>query len=1049
MIYNLQNIIPLGVLDYGIYPNKDRRPIIYLYYRPNGDLMMYRTKDEIEVNLTNNSSYDTNILFRVTDKDSIFDNDITCFESRPIDVDKATYKFEYVKDKSGYIYILVPAIYNTHSIFINNKDATDLFSFEGVYEHVIEHIRDKEYRYYYVYRTTNKRDITDDLTVTLLINRITENEVSLIVKHINDFNDPHHTIDKILSMNLFSAINWQELPGNPTVINLDIIRGTEEQINNVPLRDKQFLFDTTNRIFYVDSATERIPYGNYKEIDTTGFIRSSQITRIEFVDSGYVPQQDDFILYLEIPGYPTITVDIHNLSIPNTGGTYTVNVSSNTFWTVFGGVYNTSSGNYELYWSSKKSTILIKPSKTPIQKGSFYYIEGDCRMDIVIDKNDTTNSYSNVISFITEDYGVKANVDLTQEAGEEPDYPTITVDIHNLSIPNTGGTYTVNVSSNTFWTVFGGVYNTSSGNYELYWSSKKSTILIKPSKTPIQKGSFYYIEGDCRMDIVIDKNDTTNSYSNVISFITEDYGVKANVDLTQKAGEKPEPEYYLYINLTTIDVTDSAKSIVVSTNTSFEIVDSYKEGDYYYINWGSSNTDRIRLYPSKPVLEGSMTFTIDSNPNTEENDRSKTIKFRTIVGNSTYRTLKVNQYYEAPALYLNVQPKSLNYTSDGSTQSVNVSSNTDWTILNSIFESPNKFIINQTSTGNKITIISNVNPVNSEGKYYINGDAKLQVTVPATENNSDTVTNVEIKSKDNTLTDNFGINQSGKTIEYYIKATPNNIELTDTNNRTITISSNASWKISDIYNFVKQDDGTYKYDLGTVEGASLIITPSKEDLSGDMTLQIKSTVKSSVFNSVTLDLTFELINDSSKKAGVDVTFNMEDEPEPPMLDGIDYMQIEGNGIEHPIFRVAGETIEYYIKATPNNIELTDTNNRTITISSNASWKISDIYNFVKQDDGTYKYDLGTVEGASLIITPSKEDLSGDMTLQIKSTVKSSVFNSVTLDLTFELINDSSKKAGVDVTFNMEDEPEPPMLDGIDYMQIEGNGIEHPIFRVAG
>ena len=935
MIYNLQNIIPLGVLDYGIYPNKDRRPIIYLYYRPNGDLMMYRTKDEIEVNLTNNSSYDTNILFRVTDKDSIFDNDITCFESRPIDVDKATYKFEYVKDKSGYIYILVPAIYNTHSIFINNEDATDLFSFEGVYEHVIEHIRDKEYRYYYVYRTTNKRDITDDLTVTLLINRITENEVSLIVKHINDFNDPHHTIDKILSMNLFSAINWQELPGNPTVINLDIIRGTEEQINNVPLRDKQFLFDTTNRIFYVDSATERIPYGNYKEIDTTGFIRSSQITRIEFVDSGYVPQQDDFILYLEIPGYPTITVDIHNLSIPNTGGTYTVNVSSNTFWTVFGGVYNTSSGNYELYWSSKKSTILIKPSKTPIQKGSYYYIEGDCHMDIVIDKNDTTNSYSNVISFITEDYGVKANVDLTQEAGEEP-----------------------------------------------------------------------------------------------------------------------EPEYYLYINLTTIDVTDSAKSIVVSTNTSFEIVDSYKEEDYYYINWGSSNTDRIRLYPSKPVLEGSMTFTIDSNPNTEENDRSKTIRFRTIVDDSIYRTLKVNQYYEAPTLYLNVQPKSLNYTSDGSTQSVNVSSNTDWTILNSIFESPNKFTINQTSTGNKITIISNVNPVNSEGKYYINGDAKLQVTVPATENNSDTVTNVEIKSKDNTLTDNFSINQSGKTIEYYIRATPTDIELTDTNNRTITISSNASWKISDIYDFVKQDDGTYKYDLDAVEGvegASLIITPSKEDLSGNMTLQIKSTVKSSGLNATSLDLTFELINDSSKKAVVNVSFNMEDEPEPPMLDGIDYMQIEGDGIEHPIFRVAGKTIEYYIRATPTDIELTDTNNRTITISSNASWKISDIYDFVKQDDGTYKYDLDAVEGvegASLIITPSKEDLSGNMTLQIKSTVKSSGLNATSLDLTFELINDSSKKAVVNVSFNMEDEPEPPMLDGIDYMQIEGDGIEHPIFRVA-
>ena len=71
-----------------------------------------------------------------------------------------------------------------------------------------------------------------------------------------------------------------------------------------------------------------------------------------------------------------------------------------------------------------------------------------------------------------------------------------------------------------------------------------------------------------------------------------------------------------------------------------------------------------------------------------------------------------------------------------------------------------------------------------------------------------------------------------------------------------------------------------------------------------------------------------------------------------------------------------------------------------------------------------------------------------MTLQIKSTVKSSGLNATVLDLTFESINDSSKKAVVDVSFNMEDEPEPPMLDGIDYMQIEGDGIEHPIFRVA-
>ena len=63
MVTGLKNIIPLGILDWGIYPAKNTKPIIYLYYRPNGDLMLYRTCDEIEINLTNISAYDNNSLF--------------------------------------------------------------------------------------------------------------------------------------------------------------------------------------------------------------------------------------------------------------------------------------------------------------------------------------------------------------------------------------------------------------------------------------------------------------------------------------------------------------------------------------------------------------------------------------------------------------------------------------------------------------------------------------------------------------------------------------------------------------------------------------------------------------------------------------------------------------------------------------------------------------------------------------------------------------------------------------------------------------------------
>lgn len=85
-VINLRNVVALGVLEDGVYPSVYNGqtgeyigtvegegagvktvPTLYMYYRKNGHLYLYRTKERIEIDLTNVTAYDNSALFKLTE----------------------------------------------------------------------------------------------------------------------------------------------------------------------------------------------------------------------------------------------------------------------------------------------------------------------------------------------------------------------------------------------------------------------------------------------------------------------------------------------------------------------------------------------------------------------------------------------------------------------------------------------------------------------------------------------------------------------------------------------------------------------------------------------------------------------------------------------------------------------------------------------------------------------------------------------------------------------------------------------------------------------
>lgn len=214
-VINLRNVVALGVLEDGVYPSIYNGqtgeyigtvdgegagiktvPTLYMYYRKNGHLYLYRTKERIEIDLTNVTAYDNSALFKLTEKSDISSAKITEFESRNIDVGHYEYKVPWVKSTQQYLYILVPIVRSIHTITVQGIISNQIFTLTGIYVH--------EGKSWWIYRTNVKTNfdfndaVNEILDVQVYVRELTAEDLNpveqltkLLFEHINNKFNPH------------------------------------------------------------------------------------------------------------------------------------------------------------------------------------------------------------------------------------------------------------------------------------------------------------------------------------------------------------------------------------------------------------------------------------------------------------------------------------------------------------------------------------------------------------------------------------------------------------------------------------------------------------------------------------------------------------------------------------------------------------------------------------------------------------------------------------------------------------------------------------------
>lgn len=214
-VINLRNVVALGVLEDGVYPSVYNGqtgeyigtvdgegagvktvPTLYMYYRKNGHLYLYRTKERIEIDLTNVTAYDNSALFKLTEKSDISSAKITEFESRNIDVGHYEYKVPWVKSTQQYLYILVPIVRSIHTITVQGIISNQIFALTGIYVH--------EGKSWWIYRTNVKTNfdfndaVNEILDVQVYVRELTAEDLNpveqltkLLFEHINNKFNPH------------------------------------------------------------------------------------------------------------------------------------------------------------------------------------------------------------------------------------------------------------------------------------------------------------------------------------------------------------------------------------------------------------------------------------------------------------------------------------------------------------------------------------------------------------------------------------------------------------------------------------------------------------------------------------------------------------------------------------------------------------------------------------------------------------------------------------------------------------------------------------------
>lgn len=259
-VINLRNVVALGVLEDGVYPSVYNGqtgeyigtvdgegagvktvPTLYMYYRKNGHLYLYRTKERIEIDLTNVTAYDNSALFKLTEKSDISSAKIIEFESRNIDVGHYEYKVPWVKSTQQYLYILVPIVRSIHTITIQGIISNQIFTLTGIYVH--------EGKSWWIYRTNVKTNfdfndaVNEILDVQVYVRELTAEDLNpveqltkLLFEHINNKFNPHEVTKEQVGLgNVDNTADMDKPVSRPQKKYIDAlenrVRGWFKQLN--------------------------------------------------------------------------------------------------------------------------------------------------------------------------------------------------------------------------------------------------------------------------------------------------------------------------------------------------------------------------------------------------------------------------------------------------------------------------------------------------------------------------------------------------------------------------------------------------------------------------------------------------------------------------------------------------------------------------------------------------------------------------------------------------------------------------------------------------
>ena len=275
----------------------------------------------------------------------------------------------------------------------------------------------------------------------------------------------------------------------------------------------------------------------------------------------------------------------------------------------------------------------------------------------------------------------------------ESDGPTLSVMPSNVTLNAEGTEQTVSVSSNTSWSV----------------QRQDSWINCSP------------MDGSGGRSITITANKNTGEERYTILKLTDKTGrASAEIRVTQQAGTAPAPTTSLEVSKNSISLNAGGgnDSFTIKSNTSWTV---------------SSDQAWCTVSPTSGSNDGTVSIKAEENKNTTARSAIITVRY----GDKS-TTISVSQ--AAADVLLTVSPTSLSFTEAGGSESISITSNTDWTVSSS-----NSWCSVSTTSGNN--------------------NGTVTVTVGANTSDSSRSATITVKSSNGSVTQEVSVTQAAKTEE--------------------------------------------------------------------------------------------------------------------------------------------------------------------------------------------------------------------------------------------------------------------------------------------